>query len=271
MFKRRRLSNSLLKLIEERDWINIYKHIDKASLLDISSNTFALHEVCDDPTVPIKIVQDIYYAYPMAVFAEDNDQHTPLYIAVDARFEDSVKFLANQCSEATFQCGKSLRSAVHILNCTNIIDSIIIACPEAAFIPDHYGASAFDIFFRIWNALTRIAVQTTMVSSIALDREIGQRNWKTRDVYQKACLFLRAANLHKYNEARHDTCLLHCALREESCHWAFCKLFMKLHPEAILKRDSDGNLPIHIIAAARNLSDEESFLCTDCFSTKSKL
>ena len=46
---------------------------------------------------------------------------------------------------------------------------------------------------------------------------------------------------------------------------------MALHPEQILMRDVDENLPIHIIAAARNLSDEESILCVDCFENKQNL
>lgn len=44
-----------------------------------------------------------------------------------------------------------------------------------------------------------------------------------------------------------------------------------LHPEQILRRDLDGNLPIHIAAASKDASDEETFLCVDCFSKKSKL
>ena len=38
-----------------------------------------------------------------------------------------------------------------------------------------------------------------------------------------------------------------------------------------MKRDTDGNLPIHLLAVAKNLSDKETFLCMDCFMTKSKL
>ena len=46
---------------------------------------------------------------------------------------------------------------------------------------------------------------------------------------------------------------------------------MQLHPEQVLLRDVDGNLPIHTIIASKDLSDEESFMCYDCFTTKSKL
>ena len=68
-----------------------------------------------------------------------------------------------------------------------------------------------------------------------------------------------------------DNQLLHCTLREESCHWAFCKMLMKLHPEQMLEKDSDGNLPVHIITAAVETSDEDTFLCHDCLMKESKL
>ena len=46
---------------------------------------------------------------------------------------------------------------------------------------------------------------------------------------------------------------------------------MKLHPEQVLEKDDDGNVPIHIITVFRELSDIISFLCFDCFTNKSEL
>ena len=39
----------------------------------------------------------------------------------------------------------------------------------------------------------------------------------------------------------------------------------------MLQRDGNGNLPIYVIAAAKKLSDEESFLRKDCYENKSIL
>ena len=138
------------------------------------------------------------------------------------------------------------------MNCTNIIDSFIDAILETAFIADENGDSAFDLFFRIWNVPMRIVIQTSAISNVLGD-EVDQGNWKIRDIYEKSCLLLKAANFRNIFTSFDDTCLLHSVIREESCYWAFCKLILDLHPEQILKRDGDGNLPIHIITAARNL------------------
>ena len=216
-------------------------------------------------------MKDIYYAYPQAASAKDNDQHTPLYIAVEFGFEDAVEFLVNTCPEDVVNNGSYLRSAVHSLMCTNIIDSFITANPETAFVVDSNGDSAFDLFFRIWNIPMIIVIETSEISNHILDDEIGQGNWKIRDVYEKAFLFLWAINSREDTAACDDAPLLHSMIREESCHWAFCQFLIKLHPEQVLQRDAKGNLPIHIIAAARNRSDKESFLCIDCFTAKDRL
>ena len=54
------------------------------------SNSFALHEAYRHLNLPIKIVKDIYYSYPQAAFAKDENQHTPIFIAVDSGFEDAM-------------------------------------------------------------------------------------------------------------------------------------------------------------------------------------
>ena len=45
---------------------------------------------------------------------------------------------------------------------------------------------------------------------------------------------------------------------------------MKLHPEQLLNKDSNGDLPIHIILASTESSDEVTFSCFDCFTEQSK-
>ena len=82
--------------------------------------------------------------------------------------------------------------------------------------------------------------------------------------------FLEAANLYRRGKVLDNTCLLHCAF-QESCHWAFCKLLMILNPSQVLQRDSDGNLPIHIITACTESSDGETFICLSCFLNKGEL
>ena len=94
---------------------------------------------------------------------------------------------------------------------------------------------------------------------------------KVKDVYEKACMFLKAPNLCKMIKSYNETHLLHYALCRESCHWACCKLLIMLYPKEILKKDFNGNLPIHIISASKEVSDESTFLCMDCFSRKNAL
>ena len=269
MLQLREMTNDLSRSIARRDWLNVCNYLFEASLQ--IDGGYALHIVCSDPTAPINVVKDIYNAYPQAAFTKDNYQHTPLYIAVDFAFEDAVEFLVDTCPEDTSSNGSYLRSAVYSLISTSIIDSFIVKNPLTAFIPDENGDSAFDLFFRIWNVPMRIVVQTSTISDFNLDNDIGQGNWKIRDIYRKACLFLRAADLHEDVEALDDTCLLHSAIREETCHWAFCKLFLSLNLGQVLQKDVDGNLPIHIATSTRNLSDEESLFCIDCSEVKSKL
>ena len=67
------------------------------------------------------------------------------------------------------------------------------------------------------------------------------------------------------------THLLNSALCKESYHWAYCKFLMMLYPREAPKKDINGDLPIHIVTALRELSDEETFLCMDCFTKKSTL
>ena len=270
MFQIREFSNDLSKSIAERNWFNIKNHITEASLQN-SDSGYALHIICSDPSAPIEIVKEIYFAFPQAALTKDNQQHTPLCIAVDYGFEDAVEFLVNTCPEDIEDCASYLRSAVHSLICTKIIDSLTTANPEVAFITDNDGDSAFDLFFRIWNVSMRIVIQNSIASDRVLDDDTGQGNWSVGDIYQKACLLLWAANFRNDSTVRGDTCLLHSAMREESCPWAFGMLLIKLHPEQVLERDANRSLPIHIIASTKNMSDESSLFCIDCCTTKSKI
>ena len=116
----------------------------------------------------------------------------------------------------------------------------------------------------------RISVHNQTLSDKILCNAIhGDLN--IQDIYQKACLLLKAANVYRKIEKQDDACLLHSALREQSCHWAFCKLLMMLYPAQLLKRDVYGKLPMQIISAARDLSDEDTFMCFNCITKYSEL
>ena len=262
MTKRRFSTNNLIVSIKKRKWCDVHNYLYEADQPD-STNTYALHQICSDLAAPIKIVHDIYHACPKAALAKDNSQSTPIYLAVDAGFEAAVDFLANKCPESCAIRGKfgstPVQLAVYGSNANKMIDSIINASPKAAFIRDDEGDSAFDIFFRQWNVCMRIADKINLT---------GHGDWTIGDVCKKTTLFLKAANLYK-NKACDN--LLHCALGEESCYYAYCNYILNLYPEQALKKDSHGNLPIHIICSSKELSDEETFLCLDCYSTKSYL
>jgi len=272
--KRSNPSSNLLRSIKKSKWCDIPLHLHEARLAD-NTNTYALHEVCKDSTAPMTIVNDIYKAYPEAALFKDNDQCTPISLAVEAKFENAVKFLAKVCPEASTICGP-LRSspmfaAIYGSDCNNMIDSIIITNPEAAFVLDDEGDSPIHTFFHQWNVCMRIAVNKQTTSDKVFENNTGIGDWKVKDIYEKTCLFLKAANIYRMVQPYDESYLLHCALREESCHWAYCKLLTMLHPEEVLKKDSNGDLPIHIITASREVSDEETFLCMDCFTKKSTL
>ena len=272
MVKRQKLSNNLIPSIARRKWYDVYQYLNEANKPD-STNSYALHIACSDRATPLKIVIDIYFAYPKAVLTKNSYQDTPVFIAVDVGFEDAVHFLVNTCPEASKICDANGETPIHLavygLNSNRMIDFIITANPEAAFISDNKGDSAFDFFFHQWNVPLRIALSNHTENSV-LNNATGHGDWNILDIYQKTCLFLKAANLCRRGEVLDDTCLLHCAL-QESCHWAFCKLLMMLHPNSILQRDLNGNLPIHIITACGDTSDEKTFLCLDCFEIKNDL
>ena len=117
----------------------------------------------------------------------------------------------------------------------------------------------------------RIALHSPITCINDLERFVGVGSWTLLDIYQKGCSLLKAANINRHGKILNENDLLHCALREGSCHWGFCKLLAKLHPEQALQKDKDGNLPIHIIATSKDSCDEETFLCMDCFMDKSEL
>ena len=114
-------------------------------------------------------------------------------------------------------------------------------------------------------------MHNTIISDRILDKYIGHGNWKIHDVYKNMRFFLKAAHLHRTAKILDDNHLLHCALREERCHWAFCKLLINLRPEQVLSRDLDGNLPLHIIVASKDLSDKGTFVCFTGCRGKNKL
>ena len=234
MVKRTKYSNNLISSLLARKWCEVYQYLNEAYLPD-STNTYPLHTICGDPTAPMKVVTDIYRAYPQAAMAKDSHQETPISIAVDAGFDDAVIFLANECPESCAISGSHgatpILSVIYYLKFNNMLDSMITANPESAFIRDDDGDSAFDCFFRHWNVFMRIVVHNPTICEKVLNYFIGHGDWKIRDILQKTIVFLRAANIYRRGKTLDDSNLLHAALREESCHWAFCKLLMKLYPE----------------------------------------
>ena len=275
MVKRGNPSNNLMETIKKKKWCSINQYLDEAKIPN-ENNTYALHDVCIDPSAPLQVVKDIYNAHPEAALVKNKFEDTPISSAVGTFFEDAVRFLANACPEAIFLTDISnctlIQTAVSLMNHNNMIDSMIEANPRAAFVPDNEEESAFQAFFRHWNVFMRIFLHCNQnVNDEALDDYIGYGEWKVKDIYHKACLFLKAVHVYRRGESLDDSNLLHCALREESCPSVFSKLLIKLHPEQVLKRDASGNLPIHIITGSRDTSDEDCFLCFDCFKRKSKL
>ena len=275
MAKKQTNSNDLLESIAKQNWDNVYQYLYQARWPD-SSNAYALHRICSCFAAPIKIVTDIYNAYPIAAFFQVENGRTPISIAVDTGFEDAVRFLAKVCPEAcaitNYDDGSTpLLLAVHKISYSNMIDYLLGANPRAAFIKRYDGDFAFDAFFDEWNVFIRISLHDEITIHQVHEYVVGAGNWAIFDIYQKGCLFLKTANLHYRGQALDDDHLLHFALREESCHFAFCKLLMIMHPDQLMKRDADGNLPIHIITASKEKSDVESFLCFDCYLIKSKL
>jgi len=273
MVKRKYSSEKLCQPAKRRKLGHISEQIQIVNFVD-HNNSFALHEVCRDPKLSIKVVKDVYYAYPKAALAKDDNHHNPLYIAVDTGFEEAVDFLAKVCPKSSTICDSvgdtPLQAAIYGLDPSNIIDSIVSTNPMSAFIPDVDGNTAFCNFFKIWNVFMRLAVKDQATCDKVLNRMTGIGKWKIRDIYDNACLFLNAANLHKNIEAG-STTLMHAALREESCHFAFCKLIMKVHPEQVLVKDIYGDLPIHVIVKSKEVTDGKTFLCMDCFMTRNKL
>ena len=151
MAKRKRISpTALITMITEKNWCNVHKFINEASVLGING-TFALHQVCCDSEAPLEIVKDIFYAHPKAALVKDAYQETPISIAVSSEFEGAVHFLANACPEASAiqdtDGSTPIHSAISILRCNNMIPSIVNNNPKAPFIVDGDGDSAFDCFF----------------------------------------------------------------------------------------------------------------------------
>ena len=139
---------------------------------------------------PIKVLNDIYYAYPQAALAKDKDQCTPIYVAVEAGFEDTVNFLTSACPKACLiACTRNstpIQQVIYGFDIKNMLDSIIMAKSESAFIEDHDGDFAFDFYFRLWKVCMRIAASNQNTCDNILDIFTGHRNWKIGDVYKKA-------------------------------------------------------------------------------------
>jgi len=228
MAKRDNPSSDLMLSIKRSKWDRVGHYLSQANLAD-SRKTYPLHEACSDSQTPMKIVSDIYYAYPEAMLIKDSDHLTPILVAVECEFEDAVDFLVKACPEACTISNKlkttPLHLAVYSLKSSNMIDSITIANPGAAFIPDQEGDSPFDIFFRQWNVLMRILVSNPIsCESKILDCFIGHGSWKIRDIYKKACLLLKAANIHHKGKAHGESnyCIVQFVKNPAIGHFANC-------------------------------------------------
>ena len=162
MSKRHSNSNYLLESIANKKWNNVRNYIDQARFPD-SSNAYALHRICSYFTAPIDIVAAIYNAYPVAAFFLFDNGRTPISIAVDAGFEDAVRFLAKACPEAClipdYHGSTPLFSAVYKVSYSEMIDDLLDACPRATFIKRYNdGNSAFHGYFDVWNVDVRISL-----------------------------------------------------------------------------------------------------------------
>ena len=271
--KRRKLINSLSLTIKNRNWADISGYLHEANVLGIN-NAYPLHEVCSDPSAPISVVMAIYDAYSDAANAEDNNQDTPIAIAVDVNFEAAVYFLANTFtrSSAVFDHSKLIISAINKLHPNTMIDSIINAHPEAAIVSDDKGHSAFSYFIENFNVFIRQIVSRSSMHDGFMEKHVGYGTWKVGDVYQKFYLFLNAASSFLQDKpADRSEFALNLFLKLEYCTFAFCKLIMMLQPEQVLQRDPEGNLPIHVILSSREACDQATFVCLDCLGLKSEL
>ena len=72
-----------------KKWSRIFLSLNEAKVGNMT-NTYALHEICFLPTAPIDIVKDIYYVYLKAAIQKDNNEDTPMSVAVYVRFEAVV-------------------------------------------------------------------------------------------------------------------------------------------------------------------------------------
>lgn len=246
------MPNNLIRSIKYKVWSSVLLYLEEAKILD-ENDLHPLHEVCCDRGAPLNIVKYIYYACPKAALMKDTFEQTPISIAVGAGFEHVVYFLANACPEAcamiVMDGSTPMHSTISRLASSDMIYIMLNANPKLAFAVDDCGISAFHYFFHQWNVLLRVCMHNTIISDRILDKYIGHGNWKIHDVYKNMRFFLKAAHLHRTAKILDDNHLLHCALREERCHWAFCKLLINLRPEQVLSRDLDGNSPLRIIEA----------------------
>merc|ERR1711982_108066 len=86
-------------------------------------------------------------------------------------------------------------------------------------------------------------------------------------VYSKASILLKSVTVGDVSSSSADNnwMVLHAACKIDVCPWSFCKFLLQLHPEQSMKKDKDGNLPIHIIASASNkVSDLNTIRCFAC-------
>ena len=183
-----------------------------------------MHRIYSSFAASIKIVADIYNAYPIVAFFQVKNEQTPISITIDTGFKNAVYFLAKVCPEAcaitNYDDGSTpLLLAVHKISYSNMIDILLGANPRAAFIKRYDGGFAFNAFFDEWNVFIRISLHNEIIKDQVHEYVVGVGYWEIFDIYQKGCLFLDAANLHRVGQKLGNEYLLHFALRKESCTW----------------------------------------------------
>ena len=273
--------NNLITTIKNKRWDLVKFHLHEAKFPDEEDN-YALHYLCAGHETPTDVLLMVHNAFPQAVYFTDSDGDTPLLNAVHSQFIVAVHYLSHNHPE-TVLIGNSasgstpLERAIDFYEPNYIIDCLLFANPYAAHALNENPFTIFESFFKERNCSLRVFLgqhSGFTLSNAALDYKIisDETAWSARNVYLKSSLLLKATSMQNFNKktAMDDSWLiLHSAFKVDECPWSFCSFFLRLHPEQIMMTDSDGNLPIHIIAAAsKDVSDEYCLTCENCGPVK---
>jgi len=271
--------NNLINTIKNKRWDLVKFYVHEAKFPDEEDN-YALHYLClsGGHETPTDVLLMVHNAFPQAVYFTDSDGDTPLLNAVYSQFIEAVHYLSHNHPETVLirnsENGSTpLERAIDFYEPNYIIDCLLFANPYAVHALSKNSFTIFESFFKERNCSLRVFLGQHLgftLSNAALDYKIisDETAWSARDVYLKSSLLLKATSMQNFNKqtAMDDSWLiLHSAFKEDECPWSFCSFFLRLHPEQAMITDSDGNLPIHIVAAAsKDMSDEYSLTCENC-------